>query len=315
MHILLTGASGFIGRHIHQSLLAAGHRVTAASRSSAMPVDFVRDTHAQDWLPRLHGIDAVVNAVGVLRNSRRQPMQAIHADAPCALFDACAQAGVRRVVQISALGIADGDTPYASTKKVADAHVLRLTQAGALDGTVVRPSIVFGPGAQGTELFVTLSRLPLLVLPRQAIEAQVQPLAACDLGDAVAALLGEEAARQHGGRIVHLAGARPLPLAAFIASPRVQAGKNAPHVLALPDWMGLLSARMGDAVPLSPWCSQTLALLCTDNVADGAALRALIGRAPVPPDALLATLRNAAQKPLHGASNCPPDGHHSSKMA
>ena len=315
MHVLLTGASGFVGRHIQEALLAAGHRVTAASRSSALHVDFVRDTTPAAWLPRLHGVDAVVNAVGVLRNSRRQPMQAIHADAPCALFDACTQAGVRRVVHISALGIADGDTPYATTKKVADAHLLHLAQTGALDGTVVRPSIVFGCGAQGTELFVALSRLPLLVLPRQAIAAQVQPLAARDLGDAVAALLGEEAARPYSGRIVHLAGARALPLAAFIASLGVQAGKRAPRVLALPHWLGALFARMGDAVPISPWCSQTLALLCTDNVADGTALHTLIGRAPVPPEALLATLQHAAQKPPQGTRNCPPGGHHSSKMA
>lgn len=94
------------------------------------------------------------------------------------------------------------------------------------------------------------SRLPLLV-PRQAIEAQVQPLAACDLGDAVAALLGEEAARQHG--IVHLAGARPAPLA-FIASLRVQAGAALRPCSPCPT--GWACSAPAWAMPcLSPWCS------------------------------------------------------------
>ena len=63
---------------------------------------FSKALTAEAWLPHLAGIDAVINAVGVLRDSAGRPLQAMHADAPIALFDACAAAGVRRVVQISA---------------------------------------------------------------------------------------------------------------------------------------------------------------------------------------------------------------------
>ena len=72
----------------------------------------------------------MINAVGVLRDSAGRPLQAMHADAPIALFDACAAAGVRRVVQISALGIAHSATRYASTKRAADEHLLALTEQG-----------------------------------------------------------------------------------------------------------------------------------------------------------------------------------------
>ena len=78
-------------------------------------MDYARDTDPAVWLPRLVGIDAVVSAVGVLRDSTKRPMQAVHSDTPKALFDACAKAGVRRVVQISALGIENSDSRYART--------------------------------------------------------------------------------------------------------------------------------------------------------------------------------------------------------
>ena len=112
MHILLTGSTGFIGRTMAAALTRAGHVVhggvsprRAVLAPQQVPMDFARDTTPDVWLPRLAGIDAVVNAVGVLRDSSARPIDAVHQHTPVALFDACAQAGVRRVVHISALGI------------------------------------------------------------------------------------------------------------------------------------------------------------------------------------------------------------------
>lgn len=159
MQILLTGATGFIGRHIATRLRADGHTVHegvsprhGAARSGQVPMDFARDTAVAAWLPRLSGIDAVVNAVGVLRDSPARPIDALHRDTPRALFQACAQAGVRRVVQISALGVDRSETRYARTKRAADDFLLGLSGRPAtattpsLAACVLRPSIVFGRG-------------------------------------------------------------------------------------------------------------------------------------------------------------------------
>ena len=112
MHILLTGSTGFIGHTLQAALQRAGHTVhggvSPRQRTllpGQVPMDFAHDTTAAAWLPRLQGIDAVVNAVGVLRDTRARPIDAVHRTTPIALFDACAQAGVQRVVHISALGI------------------------------------------------------------------------------------------------------------------------------------------------------------------------------------------------------------------
>ena len=63
---------------------------------------------AAHWLPRLKGIDAVVNCVGILQASLRDDADRIHADATIALFQACAAAGVKRLVHVSAVSAEAG---------------------------------------------------------------------------------------------------------------------------------------------------------------------------------------------------------------
>lgn len=303
-NIFLTGATGFVGRHVAARLRADGHRVVEGISPRRKPsgpdqcaVDFSRDLSAGDWLARLDGIDAVVNAVGVLRDSPRQPIAALHRDAPRALFDACAQAGVRRVVQVSALGVDHGDTRYASTKRAADAHLLALAaRPPAADGTalsacVVRPSVVFGQGGASSALFMNLAKLPVVVLPRPVLKALVQPVAVQDLAEAIAALLGRADDRQG---VVACAGPEALPMGDLIASLRAQCGHGKAGVLPLPEPLTRLSARLGDLVPASPWCSESLAMLGTDNVADAGVLQALLGRTAVHYRDLVAKAWNGA---------------------
>jgi len=293
LNILLTGASGFIGRHIKAALTAAGHNVhcTVSPRHrphNDMTADFARDTQPDKWLKRFWlnrywGIDVVINAVGVLRDSRTRPIDAVHRDTPIALFDACAkttiQGGIGRVIQISALGIDDNPTRYARTKRAADEHLLRLAASGASHGkfsaAVVRPSVVFGYGGASSNLFMNLARLPLIGLPGPVLSAKVQPIAVTDLAAAVVALA--EADDDHTG-IIPLTGPEPVKLGDFIASLRQQLGHPPARVLRLPDMLTRLSARAGDWVPISPWCSESLALLAQDNVGDAAVLRSLLGR-------------------------------------
>ena len=249
-------------------------------------MDFARDTTPEAWLPRLQGMDAVVNAVGVLRDSRSRPIEVMHTAAPIALFDACAQAGVRRVVQVSALGSGQSSTQYASTKRAADEHLLALGVQGLLNPVVVRPSIIFGAGGASSQLFLNLAKLPVLLLPQIMRSSQIQPVAVRDLAE----VLAHMATSGSPGGIVEVGGPQPLSTEAFIASLRAQMGYGQASVHALPDWMSKGSARLGDQIAAMPWCSETMALLENDNVTDPQTLATLLGRAPVAPTAMLATL-------------------------
>ncbi|WP_431053210.1 NAD-dependent epimerase/dehydratase family protein [Roseateles sp. L2-2] len=278
--VLVCGASGFVGRRVVRTLREAGLSVTAGTSRTQ---DFQHDLTPEVWLPRVTGFDAVVNAVGLLRDTPRRQLEPVHHQAPAALFEACARAGVARVIQISANGVAHSPTRYATTKRAADEALLRLRAEGRLDATVLRPSIVFGRGGASAALFMALARLPVLVLPRAAVQAQVQPVAVPDVALAVLRLL------QDGGpEIVTAVGPRALPLAAFIGELRRQRGQGGQggqqpaHVIPLPDAPSRWSARLGDFVSSQPWSSESLALLEQDNIGDAAAFERVLGRPAVP---------------------------------
>ena len=293
MNILICGASGFIGRAMAAALEARGHRVLRGVRSASanprpgeMPMNFTRDTAASVWRPRLAGIDAVINAVGVLRDGPRTPMQAIHSDVPQALFDACARQGVRRVIHLSALGIASGASPYARTKREAEAHLHALSAQGALQGVALQPSVVFGAGGAGSALFTALARWPVLALPPEAFSTRVQPVRLEELAQVVATLV-----EPTGALCGPLACVGPLgvPLAGLIASLRQQQGHAPARVMRLPSALARASARLGDAFPFTPWGTQALALLALHNTADPAPFARLLGRPATAYSQLLAT--------------------------
>lgn len=271
MNVWLLGASGFVGRHVAKALLSAGHQLVRRPR-----VDLTRATAVADWLPYVSGVEAVVNTVGVLRDSGRRPIWATHASGPQALFDACAQAGVRRVVQVSALGVEGNPTIYARSKRAADDHLLALASRAALQAAVLRPSIVVGEGGASSGLFRALARLPWLVLPAPVAQGLVQPLHVDDLAAAVVACLtnGEQG-------VLDLAGSEVFTLQALMGHWRGAMGYPPARVALLPERLSRWSARLGDALPLTPWCSETLTLLARPNTADAATLARLLGRPAV----------------------------------
>lgn len=262
MNILLLGATGFIGRHLADAFLAGGHSLVPW-RQDGQRTDMAALRHADDWMPWLENADAVVNAVGVLRDTAIKPMWALHADAPVALFEACARRGVQRVIQISALGIAQGQTQYARSKRTADAALMQLVECSALNAVIVRPSIVVGQGGASTALFSMLSRLPWLPLPQQVAVGQVQPMHVQDLANACVRLL-DGCGDVRG--LVHAVGPEVFSVESLIAAWRAGAGRPPARVWRLPPSLSRWSARCGDAIPRTPWGSETLELLAQPNV-------------------------------------------------
>src|SRR4051812_8633781 len=134
MRVFIVGASGFLGRCLVAPLKDAGHDVLCGVRDIArspgercVAVDFTRDHRTEDWLPRLEGIHAVVNCVGILRERGDQTFSALHEAAPRALFAACAEAGVYKVIQISALGADEAArSRYHTSKRRADEFLASL---------------------------------------------------------------------------------------------------------------------------------------------------------------------------------------------
>jgi len=252
MRILLTGANGFIGRYLLARLAAAGHEVVPAVRRPAeadrlldepraLRVDFNRDVTPDAWLPRLVGIDAVINCAGILQRGRGQSIAAIHSDAPKALFKACEIAGVNRVIQISAISVA-AETAYASTKRVADDALA----ASGLDWIILRPSLVYAAGAYGgTALLRALSALPFAIPLVGSGEQLFQPIHVDDLASIILAILAAPQLRQ---RVIVPVGADRIALKDLLVDLRRWLGYPPARILSIPLACVKFVARIGDGI-------------------------------------------------------------------
>jgi uncharacterized protein YbjT (DUF2867 family) len=286
MRILLIGAAGFIGRHVAARLLGAGHAVVAAVRDparvrrrfpgiEAVAVDLNRMADPADWQALLGGVDSVVNAAGILQSRPGQSAEAIHVRAPIALFEACRAAGIRRVVQISAIS-ADpaAGTEYARTKRRADDHLRGLD----LDWVVLRPSLVYAEGSYGgTSLLRGLAGLPF-VLPLVGTGDQAfQPIHVEDVAETVlGALTGPGLVR----RTLDPVGPERLSLREILV--RTRAWLDLPPVpcLAVPLPLVRVASRVADLVAPGPLGSTALAQLDYGNCGDAAAFEAAVGFRP-----------------------------------
>lgn len=287
MLVLLTGATGFIGRHLLRALLARGHQVRCAVRApqklagisgvEAVQADFARDHDAQTWLPRLAGVQAVVNTVGILREQEGQRFDALHARAPMALFAAACQAKVPLVVQISALGADEAATSdYHLSKREADRVLAQLP----LHGVILQPSLVFGADGASARLFALLASLPLLPLPAGGRQP-VQPLHIDDLCAAVLAVL--ERPPPPATRLP-LVGPRALSLREYLQLLRRSLGGGRLLVLPVPLPLARLGAQAAARLPGALLDTQTLQMLERGNTADVMPMQHLLGRLPRAPE-------------------------------
>lgn len=249
MKVLVTGAYGFIGAHVIAALLRAGHEPVAAVRASRMGTalpgiacvdcDFARDTDPAVWLPRLAGIDAVVNCAGILRETGAATFEAVHETVPAALFDACRKIGVKRIVQVSALGDpADGG--FIASKHRGDAVLLSC----GVDAVVLRPSVVCSVRGSygGTTLLRGLAALPWVPLPGQG-DQRLQPIDAQDLAQAVLAALTRE---ETIGQCLELGGPQALTLRDYLALWRRWLGLGDARFVAIPKPLARMGAWLGE---------------------------------------------------------------------
>ena len=280
MNILLLGADGFIGRHLVEALSAAGHHLhrgvrtsSSVSGSGEVSIDYRHDLTVSAWLPRLAGIEVVINSVGLLRETAEARFDAVHVQAPRVLFEACAESGVQKLIQISALGADEhAASAYHLSKKAADDHLATLD----LDWIIVQPAIVYGPDGASSRFFRLLASLPVLFLPDSG-EQWIQPIHIDDLGEAIVRLVQPGAPARC--RLL-LVGPQPVRYRDLLIRLRAQLGLAPAPLLPISDRLLRLAARLGDRIPGSFLTRETLSMLARGNTGNPESTCALLGRFP-----------------------------------
>jgi nucleoside-diphosphate-sugar epimerase len=258
--ILLTGATGFVGRHLLHDLAARGYRVRTAGRSTRPAIADVEhvaigDLGAPvDWQPLLDGVDLVVHSAGLAHADGTIPEEryrAINTEATLALARAAQAAGIRRFVFLSSiraqsgpisdrpLSEADLPTPtdaYGRSKLAAEQGLAGLD----LDWVALRPVLVYGPGVKANmAALLKLARLPI-PLPLGALSARRSLLAIENLAEAVAFALSEACPAR---RSYIVADPEPLSVAEMLAAMRAGLGRG-PGLSAVPPPLLALAARL-----------------------------------------------------------------------
>jgi uncharacterized protein YbjT (DUF2867 family) len=266
------------------ALLNAGHQIIGVVRHppaagpapnlSYLHMDFSAALSVDDWIDAVAGVDVIINAVGIFRESGSQSFDALHRAAPCALFEAGAKSGVTKIVQISALGAdAHANSAFLRSKKAADDFLLSLPA----NATVVQPSLVYGPGGTSARQFNMTASLPVIPLPGNG-EQQIQPVHIDDLTQLVLALL------EHAGDLpprVAVAGPTALSMRSFYATLRQAMGIARPaRFMPVPWPLVKAAAAVGNRLPNSLLTTDSISMLQRGNTADISNMRRLIDRAP-----------------------------------
>lgn len=269
--VVLTGGSGFFGRHVAQELLSRGARLRIVSRNpgrawSLKPLAALGqlqfapgDVTKPSQLPNLlAGADAVVNLVGAFAGN----LDAVQGKGAGRLAQAAREAGAQGFVHVSAIGAdADSEVPYARTKAEGERAVL----AEFPSATILRPSILFGQDDNFVNMFARLIAM-FPALPVFGPTARLQPVFVDDAAEAVTAALRDP--RRFGGKTYELAG--PEVLTMLELNQRIAAAQSRKRTLIeLPDQVSGAIAGLTGWLPGAPLSSDQWALLKAGNVASG----------------------------------------------
>lgn len=194
--ITVFGGSGFVGSQVVHALARAGWRIRIACRrpdrayklqtsGGVGQIKAIRcdAADAAQVAEAVHGVDAVINLVGILYETPGRKFQDLHVGVSRTIAEACAAAGVNRLVQVSALGAnPESDSDYARTKAEAEMAVREVKP----DAVIVRPSVVFGAGDDFLNKFAKMAQIaPVLPLIGGG-QTKFQPVYVGDVAEAVA---------------------------------------------------------------------------------------------------------------------------------
>lgn len=271
MKIFIAGGTGFVGGHLKRELLDRGHELRLLVHKRGVDggkgLEQVEGDIAsgEDLVQGLNGCDAVINLVGIIREflGKGVTFERLHVQATANLLAAAKEAGVRRYLQMSALGTRpDAVSNYHKTKFRAE----ELVRASGLDWTIMRPSLIYGP----RDSFVNMLAGQLRLVPVMPIigngRYRLQPIHADDVARCFALAL--EMSRTIG-QTYEICGNDRLRYTDLLDLVADAIGKSAPPKPQAPLCLMKLVIPVMQHLPQFPITMDQLQMLIEENICDG----------------------------------------------
>lgn len=266
MKVLVTGGTGFIGTHLCRELHERGHDVTALSRTPGdadLPDGVetaIGDVTAPDSIDEAFvGQDAVVNLVSLsplFKPPGGLSHREVHLEGTRNVVDAAEHHGLRKIVQMSALGAdPNGPTAYIRAKGKAE----QVVRTSTLAWTVVRPSVVFGDGGEFVSFTKLLTTPYVTALPGGGM-TRFQPIWVGDL----VPILADCLLPTHDSETLELGGPEVLTLADVTKLVYRAEGKSV-TVLPMPMLVAGFGLSLADPIPFVPLGTDQFKSLSFDN--------------------------------------------------
>lgn len=270
MNIIIFGGSGFIGSRTVQILKEQGYQVCTPDRRA---FDFL---HPNETAARrlLEGQDVLINCIGIM-SRHAETLETVHHHTPKQLVAWAKAAGIKRWVQLSALGANPSQSiNFVGSKGRGDDAI---AQSG-IPIAIARPSLVYGRGGTSCELFIKLARLPLLPMPEGG-RFHLQPVHLADVAEGLAKLA---VLTGNNHSVINMTGSQMLTLAEYLTTIR-QTLHHKPPQRMLPIPLRLLDPTLPLANILSNGIisRDSFALLKQGACADYSDFAALLDRKPL----------------------------------
>lgn len=282
--ILVTGATGFVGSHLVKRMRQEGQKVRAVVRTPAkaqalkdlgvevVPGD-ISDLASLE--AAAHGCERVIHLVGIIQEGRGFTFRSVHVEGTRNILDAAKKAGVRHFIYQSALGTRENaKSEYHRTKWEAE----KLVKASGIPYTILRPSLIYGPGDLFTIRLAEMIKLSPVLPVIGSGRSKIQPIYIEDVASCIVKIAAGD---PHLGRTYEIGGPEELSYEEVTKAIARALGVNRPVVHLPLSFMRGIALVAESVLPKAPVTMDQLIMLQEDNVCDMKDIREVFGIEPV----------------------------------